>query len=274
MLAAQRRQIIAERLQAAGRVTVSELSGEFGVSEETIRRDLECLENEGLAKRAYGGAVLNGGDKAPPPYAIRKNTNVEGKLAIAQLAAALVEEGDSIMVDESSTAFYTVQALRAVKDLTVITNSLEILRLAGERSGWHIISTGGSLLRDVMAQVGRHALEAISSYYVKWAFLSCRGINTQLGYADSSDEVVQVKRAMARSAGQTVLLADHRKFDRPGFTALGPLELADRLITDREPPRDWIARFEERGVVLVRPRDAKSVQLNAIPKLTQENTIK
>ena len=91
MLAAERRQIIAERLQAAGRVMVGELSGEFSVSEETIRRDLEWLESEGVAKRTYGGAVPCGGGKAPPPYAVRKNTNVEGKLVIAQLAAALAE---------------------------------------------------------------------------------------------------------------------------------------------------------------------------------------
>ena len=239
MLAADRRQFIAERLQAAGRVTVSELSGEFNVSEETIRRDLECLENDGLAKRTYGGAVLSSGGKAPPPYATRKNTNVEGKLMIAQMAAALVQEGDAVMVDESSTAFYTVQALRPVKDLTVITNSLEILRLAGEKPSWHIISTGGELL-----------LEVIASYHVKWAFLSCRGINTQLGFADSSDEIVQVKLAMARAADQTALLADHRKFNRPGFTALGPLELADYILTDREPDQDWKARFEERGIAL------------------------
>ena len=88
MLAAERRRIISERLQAAGRVMVSELNGEFGVSEETIRRDLEWLENAGVAQRTYGGAVPIGSSKAPPPYAIRKNTNTEGKLAIARLAAA------------------------------------------------------------------------------------------------------------------------------------------------------------------------------------------
>ena len=250
MLAAERRRIISERLQAAGRVMVSELNGEFGVSEETIRRDLEWLENAGVAKRTYGGAVPSGGGKAPPPYAIRKNTNTEGKLAIAQLAAALVQEGDAVMVDESSTAYYTVQALRTVRDLTVITNSLEILRLAGEKTEWHVISTGGSLLWDVMAQVGRHALETISSYHAKWAFLSCRGVNTQLGIADSSDEIVQVKQAMVRSSDHAVLLADYRKFDRPGFTVLGPLELADHVITDREPPEEWKTRFEERGIAL------------------------
>ena len=88
------------------------------------------------------------------------------------------------------------------------------------------------------------------SYHVQWAFLSCRGINTLLEIADSSDEIVQVKRAMAHSADHTVLLADRRKFDRPGFTALGPLDLADQVITDREPPEEWKARFEERGIAL------------------------
>jgi len=250
MLAAERRHIISDRLQAAGRVLVCELSPEFGVSEETIRRDLEWLENAGVAKRTYGGAVPIGGSKAPPPYAIRKNTNAEGKLTIAQLAAALVHDGDAIVVDESSTAYYTVQALSAVHDLTVITNSLEILRLAGEKKNWHLISTGGDLVWDVLALVGRHALAAISSYHVKWAFLSCRGINSQLEIVDSSDEIVQVKLAMLRAADHAVLLADHRKFDRPGFTVLGPLELADRVITDREPPEEWKTRFEERGVAL------------------------
>lgn len=250
MLSAERRQIVAQRLQTAGRVVVSELSGEFGVSEETIRRDLERLEKEGLAVRTYGGAVLSGGEKAPPPYAVRKNTNVEGKLSIARLAASMFRDGDTMMVDESSTAVYTVKAMGHLKGITLITNSLEVLQEVGGREDWHVISTGGKLKGDVMALVGPHALRTIASYHVHYALLSCRGINTQLGFADSSDEVVQVKRAMAEAAGCTVLLADHRKFDRPGFAALGPLELADRLVTDREPAPEWRARMEEKEVTI------------------------
>lgn len=250
MLSAERRQIIAQRLQAEGRVVASELKNEFGVSEETIRRDLERLEQEGLAQRIYGGAVLSQGDKAPPPYAVRKTTNVEGKLAIARLAAAMLRDGDTLMVDESSTAAYTVNAIGHLKGITLITNSLEILQAAANREGWNVISTGGRLKSDVMALVGPHALSTIDSYHVHYALLSCRGINTQLGFADSSDEIVQVKRAMAAAAGCTILLADHRKFGRPGFAALGALSLAGRLITDREPAPEWKTRFEEQGVTL------------------------
>lgn len=250
MLSAERRQIIAQQLQAAGRVVVSELSAEFGVSEETIRRDLERLEKEGLAVRTYGGAVLSQGEKAPPPYAVRKNTNVEGKLSIARQAAAMFRDGDSIMVDESSTAVYTVKAMSRLRGITLITNSLEVLQEVGGYEGWNVIATGGKLRGDVMALAGPHALRTIGSYHVRYAVLSCRGVNTQLGLADSSDEIVQVKQAMAQAAGETILLADHRKFDRPGFAALGPLSLADRLVTDREPPEEWKARFEEQQVAL------------------------
>lgn len=250
MLSAERRQIIAQRLQAAGRVVVAELKNEFCVSEETIRRDLERLEKEGLAQRTYGGAVLSRGEKTPPPYAVRKTTNVEGKLAIARLAAAMLRDGDTVMVDESSTASYTVNAMGHLHGITLITNSLEILQTAAERESWHVISTGGRLKSDVMALVGPHALHTIASYHVHYALLSCRGINTRLGFADSSDEIVQVKRAMAAAAGCTVLLADRRKFDRPGFAALGPLNMADHLITDQEPSPEWRARFEEHGIPL------------------------
>lgn len=250
MLSAERRQIVAQRLQAAGRVVVAELSGEFGVSEETIRRDLERLEKEGLAVRTYGGAVLSRGEKAPPPYAVRKTTNVEGKLAIARLAASMLRDGDTVMVDESSTAAYTVDAMGHLREITLITNSLEVLRAVSERRDWQVLSTGGRLKSDVMALVGPHALHTIASYHVHYALLSCRGINTRLGFADSSDEIVLVKQAMAEAADCTVLLADHRKLDRPGFTALGPLSMADRLVTDREPDGEWKERFQEQGVEL------------------------
>lgn len=248
MLPAERRRLIAERLQAATRVVVGELSREFDVSEETIRRDLEWLEKEGIATRTYGGAVLNGNDKAAPPFAIRKNTNVEAKLAIAKQVAAMIADGDTLMVDESSTAAYAIRAMRHLRDITLITNSQEIVRDMSGQESWHIISTGGYLKPDVMALMGPHALRTIASYHVRYTILSCRGINTQLGIADSSDEIVQIKRAMAAAGDCTILLADHRKIDRPGFAALGPLDLADRLVTDQEPPQEWLDRFARHGV--------------------------
>ena len=259
MLLAERRQVILDRIRAASRVVVSELSTEFGVSEETIRRDLEWLEQEGGAMRTYGGAVLKQGDQAPPPYATRKNTNVEGKVAIARLLAGMVRDGDTLMVDESSTALFAVRAVRQRKELTLITNSLNILQEASGQDSWHVIATGGLLKPDIMALVGPKALSTISGYHVRYAVLSARGVNTQLGITDSSDDVVQVKRAMMAAADHAVLLADYRKFDRSGFVSLGRLEEIDRLITDREPPEEWRQRLEDSRVeVLCRSEQAQS----------------
>lgn len=250
MLLAERRQVILERIRATSRVVVGELSAEFGVSEETIRRDLEWLEQEGVAIRTYGGAVLKQADQAPPPYATRKNTSVEGKIAIAQLLAGMVQSGDTLMVDESSTATFAVRAIRHLKEITLITNSLNILQEVSGQDTWRIISTGGVLKPDIMALVGPQALRTISSYHVRYAVLSARGINTQLGVADSSDSVVQVKQAMMRAAESAILLADHRKFDRTGFVALGRLEDFDQLLTDREPALEWRKRLEDSKVQL------------------------
>ena len=157
MLAAERRRVITERIRAAGQVVVSSLSAEFQVSEETIRRDLEWLESQGIATRIYGGAVLCGNDRIAPPYSIRKNTNIEPKVAIARKLTELVADGDTLMVDESSTAAYAVRALRQKKNITLITNSLELVREMNGQDTWHIISTGGSLKSDVLALVGPHA---------------------------------------------------------------------------------------------------------------------
>ncbi len=251
MLAAERRSRIAECLKAEGRVLVSQLSSQFAVSEETIRRDLERLEQDGVASRTYGGAILRSEERTAPPFAIRKNTNPEGKLAIARRLAAMLQDGDTVMVDESSTAAYAVRAMHPLKNITLITNSLEILREMNEQKSWHILSTGGTLKPELLALAGPHALRAIASFHVDWTILSCRGINTRLGMADSDEDIVQVKQAMMAAADRTILLADHRKFDRNGFVALGALSLVDRLITDLRPPQPWIDRLEKLGVELV-----------------------
>ncbi len=251
MLAGSRRTLITERIKATGQVVVSALSEEFQVSEETIRRDLEYLEKEGVAKRIYGGAVLTGNDRSAPPYAIRKNTNIESKLAIANALAHIVQDGDTLMVDESSTAAYALRVLQHKKNITLITNSLELLRSCTGLDSWRIISTGGTLKPDVLALVGPHACRTVGAYHARYAILSCRGINTGLGLADSDDEVVQVKQAMIAACDKAILLADHRKFDRTGLVSLGGLSLVQTLITDRTPAAPWPDALARAGVALI-----------------------
>ena len=251
MLAAERRRIITDRIRATGQVVVSALSTEFQVSEETIRRDLEALEKGGIATRIYGGAVLRGNDRSAPPYSIRKNTNIEPKVTIARALSRLVRDGDTLMVDESSTSAYAVRALRQKKNITLITNSLELLREMTGQDTWHVVSTGGSLKTDVLAQVGPHALRTVGSYHAAYAILSCRGINGSLGLADSDDEVVAVKQAMMRSCDKVLLLADHRKLDRPGLVSLGSLRDVDVLVTDAAPSPEWQRLLQTAGVEVI-----------------------
>ena len=127
MLALERRNLILEKLQAEKRVVVSELSQLYEVSEETIRRDLDKLEKEGLATKSYGGAVINEDVSIDLPFNIRKNQNVSGKQQMADIAASLVQEGDHIFLDASTTAVFIAKALKEKERLTVITNSMEIL---------------------------------------------------------------------------------------------------------------------------------------------------
>ena len=142
MLAIERRKEILMKLQAERRVVVSELSQLYDVSEETIRRDLEKLVNDGVAIKSYGGAVLNENSNLDLPFNIRKNRNVIGKQRIAEQIVRLVKDGDSIMLDASSTAVYIAKALKEKKNLTIITNSIEIIIELLDMPEWHVFSTG------------------------------------------------------------------------------------------------------------------------------------
>ena len=136
MLAIERRNEILEKLQTDRRVVVSELSQIYEVSEETIRRDLDKLVNDGYAIKSYGGAVINENMNIDLPFNIRKNRNVIGKQRIAELVAKIVQDGDSIMLDASSTAVYIAKGLKDKKNLTLITNSMEIVIELLDMSDW------------------------------------------------------------------------------------------------------------------------------------------
>ena len=139
MLALERRNLILEKLQNEKRVVVSELSQLYGVSEETIRRDLDKLEKEGLAIKSYGGAVINEDVSIDLPFNVRKNQNVVGKQKMAEIVASLVHDGEHLLLDASTTTVFVAKALKEKDRLTVITNSMEILLELADVSGWNII---------------------------------------------------------------------------------------------------------------------------------------
>lgn len=254
MLAIERRNEILMKLQAERRVVVSELSQLYDVSEETIRRDLEKLVNEGVAIKSYGGAVINENANLEVPFNIRKNYNVIGKQKIAEQIADLVKDGESLMLDASSTAVYIAKALKDKKNLTVITNSIEIVVELMDMPEWKVLSTGGLSREGSFALVGPQTDKMLKSYHVDKTIISCKGFDLNSGMTDSDELHANNKITMLESAGMKILAVDKTKFDKTAFTAIGALEDITTVVTDKEPETRWLQAFEEAGIECIYPR--------------------
>ena len=166
MLAIERRNAILSKLYLDGKVIVSALSQEFDVTEETIRRDLDKLDKEGLVKKSYGGAVLVQNFSTDLPHSVRKKANVEAKQKIAEKISTLFQDGDCIMLDASSTALLLLNYIRNLKNITLITNSVEALIELSDKDDWNVFSTGGKLKKGSLSLVGPSAEKTIRSFHV------------------------------------------------------------------------------------------------------------
>ncbi len=248
MLAIERRNDILARLYAEGKVIVSDLSKIYNVTEETIRRDLEKLEKEGLAKKTYGGAVRSNSLNTDLPYNIRKQSNVPGKQKIASIIAELINDGDYIAVDASTTALYVIKKILTRKNITLITNSIEVLLEVANRTNWNILSTGGALKEGGLSLVGYQAEKMISSFHVDIAICSCKGLDLERGITDSNEKDAQIKKALLNSASKRIIAVDSSKFDKASFVKIADINEADMIVTDSEPDELWIRRFQSENV--------------------------
>lgn len=255
MLAVERKNKILAILQTEKKVVVGELAKHFAVSEETIRRDLEKLEHEGLVVKAYGGAVLNENEHGDLPLAVRKRTNVSGKQKIADLVVGFIKDNASIMLDCSSTALFIAKRLKEKKNITVITNSLEILVELKDQKDWKIFSTGGLLGEDSLALVGSSADKMISGFHVSTSIISCKGFDINKGFTDSNDLHASTKRAMLENCDKRILAVDSSKFDHIAFNVVGNLSDIDVIVTDVRPPEGWLEKFKASGTECVYPEE-------------------
>ena len=233
MLALERRNLILEKLQNEKRVVVSELSQLYGVSEETIRRDLDKLEKEGLAIKSYGGAVINEDVSIDLPFNVRKNQNVVGKQKMAEIVASLVHDGEHLLLDASTTAVFMAKAF--------------LLELA-DVSGWNIISTGGMMKEGYLAFLGSRTEEVIRSYFVDTVIFSCKALDENWGVMESQEAFGTAKRAMLDSGRKKILVVDNTKFDQTAFSVAGRLRDVDIVVTDAKPSEKWLKLFKEEGV--------------------------
>ena len=235
MLAIERKNEILDKLRAEQRVLVSDLAAYYHVTEETIRRDLDKLEKEGYATKTYGGAILGNSTKTDLSYTIRNKTNVEAKNQIAAIASHLIEDGDHLMLDDSSTSLYLAKKLKEKKNLTVITNSVELVVELSDVEGWTILLTGGRLKPESLALVGDQTQQALRRYHVDKAVMSCKGIDLESGVTDSSEFHSQTKQSMLRCAKTRILILDSSKFDKISFIDIAPLDVFDTIVTNAAP---------------------------------------
>ena len=251
MLAIERRSAILAKLSAEGKVIVSDLSREFDVTEETIRRDLEKLDNDGLAKKTYGGAVVNEKLNNDLPFNVRKRSNIAEKQLIAEKIAPLIHDGDYIMLDASSTAIYVTECIKDLKNITLITNSVEILLELADKKDWKILSTGGALKRGGLSLVGTSAERMIRGFHVDLAVCSCKGLDINKGITDSNEKDSEIKQAIFAAADKKVLAVDSTKFDRISFVRVCDIADVDVIVTDVQPADRWIEHCKEKNVQLI-----------------------
>ncbi len=251
MLAAERRNEILTLLREEGRVIVSDLSKKYDVTEETIRRDLEKLENDGYAERTYGGAVVKGSEKDEIPFLVRKRENVEAKMRIAQLLSQTIHDGDTIMLDASTTALFVAKKIKEKKNITVITNSIEILLELSDMTDWKVLSTGGILKGRALSLLGYQAERMIEGFYVDKTIISCKGADLKRGFTDSNELDAGIKKQMLNSATKRIMAVDNAKFNHLSFTQVVDFSGIDVLATDQKLSSEWEARLRQSDVEIL-----------------------
>ncbi len=255
MLAVERRKQILEQVHKDKKVIVSELSRQFRVSEETIRRDLEKLAEDGHVIKSYGGAVINEIGSIDLPFNVRWKSNSIGKQKIADLISQEIQDGEHIFLDASTTAVFIAKNIKNKKKLTVITNSIENLLELSDISEWDIISTGGMLKGDSMSFLGVKAADSIEQYNADKVFFSCKGLDIQKGVTEGNDETGCIKQSMIKSAKKVYLTVDSSKFDTVGFYNICSLSGLDVIVTDKKPDERWMQAFEENGIQCIYPKE-------------------
>lgn len=251
MFGVERRSLIMTILNEKRSASVNEIAAQFGVVEETIRRDLKELEAQGLLIRTHGGAVLSEDSSLEAPLEIREGINIAGKDSIALQAAALISDGDTIILDASTSSLFVAKHIKDKKGLTVITNAVKvILELAG-CDNITVVSMGGVLRRSSLSCVGRAAENLLDNYHAGKLFFSCKGFSINRGLTDSNEQESDLRRKMIESSDKSIFLCDHTKFDMVGYVATAKLEDIDLMITDSDLPPEWASKMRESGVEVI-----------------------
>ncbi len=247
----ERRQRILQLLKEQGRVMVADLSKQFGVSEVTVRGDLQALARQGKLTRTHGGAVpVASGMAEELKLESRKRQHPQEKSAIGAAAAALVEKGDAIYLDGSSTALAIARHLKSHQLLTVLTSSLAVAQELMDASGVTVVLPGGVVQKETASLIDADGLRYFDKFNIQKCFFGAHGLTLAEGLTDISADVAVVKRALVSRCRQVIAIIDASKWGRVGlatFAAIGDIHL---VITDRDAPAELVAQVRARGALV------------------------
>jgi DeoR/GlpR family transcriptional regulator of sugar metabolism len=243
-----RRATIAEQLRVEGEASIAELAAFFGTSEMTIRRDLDLLEVEGLARRARGGAISVQSRSFEPPVLQRAAHMAEAKRRIGAAAAALLRENETVVIDVGTTTHEMVKAIPDDLTITAITSSLLIATALATKPSVKTIMTGGVLRLGELSLVGPRAQSAFHDLNCDTVFLGVAGVSDTNGLSEYNLDDADVKRSAVASGRRIILLADASKIGRVAFVTFAPISVVDLLVTNASPDNPMIRRLKDRDV--------------------------
>ncbi len=250
MLAIKRKELIKESLLEKKSVTVSELSTLLQVTEETVRKDLQLLERENFLTRTHGGAFIQSGVINQISASIRENAYVDNKMQIGNCCSQLIQNGDSIFLDSSTTAYHVAASVKN-KRLTIITNSLLIANYLSSFSNINLVLIGGRFDANNKSFIGAQTVSVLNEYFVDKAFFSCRSLSIEHGITDSNEDYALIRKTAISRADKAFLIVDHTKFDRTSFIKICNYDKVNTLVTDLPLSDAWRESLQQANILIV-----------------------
>lgn len=252
----QRRDRIVGLILDKGHVSVRHLAEDMDVSEATVRRDLRSLADEGKIELVYGGATLP--RNSDFSFLSKASRNVEAKRVIGHLAASLVSDGETILLDSGTTIFEMVAHLKTRRGLSIIVNSMRFAVELGSVPDATVLVIGGQYRPERMDTVGTMAFEMLEQLRGYRAFVGADGLSQEFGVTAGDIESSHLYRLAIRNAREAILLVDHSKFLSPSLFKICEIDSISRIVTDKKPSDEWIGFLHEKGIELLYPERAKT----------------
>ncbi|MDO5346089.1 MAG: DeoR/GlpR family DNA-binding transcription regulator [Lachnospiraceae bacterium] len=247
MLAIARKQAIRERLQEYKSVQITDLAAALNVTKETIRRDLRDMEQDGELIRTHGGAYILDGVQNDIDISTRQVLKMPEKEIIAQKCDSLIQSGDYLYLDGSTTA-WTIARTISHRRLTVLTPSLEIANILSASDTVRLFVVGGEFSAVSRSFTGNSAVRNLEQYFVDKAIISCRSVSMEFGLTDTNDNDAILHRLALEHAREKYLAIDYSKLDKTSFSRILPVSALDGIIMDRSFPVSWIKYLGENQV--------------------------